>query len=207
MAAFDEILRAESVDSVTLVGQSYGGMLAQAYLAHRPRAVQRLVLSSSGPTDYGWPWLAVGKLFILLVHVLPEDALKKLASAGLTRLTHQLPQPNRAEMADVIRSVVRDELHRADLVSHFSVAADVIRTGIVSPTAFEGWRGEVVVLSAENDPTQSARDIPRYERLFGRRARVMSLGELGHVAPMVDPDRHAQLFERALGAIPGDPDG
>ncbi len=30
MAAFDSILRTESVDTVTLVGQSYGGLLAQA---------------------------------------------------------------------------------------------------------------------------------------------------------------------------------
>lgn len=198
MAAFDEVLRTESTDSVMLVGQSYGGMLAQAYLAHRPHAVQRLVLSSSGPADFARPWVVAEELFILLARVLPEAMLKNLVSVGLARLAHQLPQPTRTEMTEVIRTVVHDELRRSDVVSHFSVAADVIRRRIVSPAAFEGWRGDVVVLSAKNDPTQSPRDITRYERLFGRRPEVMSLGELGHVAALVDPDRYADELEHAL---------
>ncbi|WP_082122831.1 alpha/beta hydrolase [Mycobacterium nebraskense] len=198
MTSFDEMLRTESVDSVALVGQSYGGMLAQAYLAHRPQAVQRLVLSSSGPADYARPWLAAESLFVLLARLLPEKMLKELVSLGLTRLTHQLPQPESTEMSDVIRTVVREELRRADVVSHFAVAADVIRTRIVNPAAFQAWPGEVIVLSAENDPTQSARDIPRYEQLFGRRAEVMSLGQLGHAAVLVEPGRYAEVLERAL---------
>ena len=136
MAAFDEILHTESVDTVALVGQSYGGMLAQAYLAHRPDAVQRLVLSSAGPADYAWPWLAAEKLFTLLAHVLLEKMLAQLVSIGLVRLTYPLPQPKRTESADVIRTIVREELCRADVVSHFAVAADVIRTQIVTPAAF-----------------------------------------------------------------------
>ena len=174
-----------------------GGMLAQAYLAHRPEAIQRLVLSSAGPADYARLWLAAEKLFTLLAHGLPEKMLKELVSIGLVRLTYPLPQPRRTELADVIRSIVREELCRADLVSHFAVAADVIRTQIVTPPAFQGWRGEVV-LTAENDPTQSSKDIARYQRLFGRRPEVMSLGQLGHAAVLVDPSRFAELLEQAL---------
>ena len=120
-----------------------------------------------------------------------------MVSIGLVRLTYPLPQPRRTELADVIRSIVREELCRADLVSHFAVAADVIRTQIVTPPAFQGWRGEVV-LTAENDPTQSSKDIARYQRLFGRRPEVMSLGQLGHAAVLVDPSRFAELLEQAL---------
>src|SRR5512135_1464878 len=48
ISAFDAILRAESADRIALGGQSYGGLLAQAYLACRPQSVERLILSSSG---------------------------------------------------------------------------------------------------------------------------------------------------------------
>lgn len=198
MAAFDEILRTESVDHVTVVGQSYGAMLAQAFLAHRPQAVRRLVLSSAGPADYARPWLAAESVFILLAQLLPEKLLKELISVGLTRLIHRLPQPKRAELSNAIRAVVHEELRREDVVSHFAVAADLIRTGIVNRAAFQEWNGDVVVLSAENDPTQSAKDIPRYERLFRRRPDVKSLGQLGHVAMLVEPDRYAELLEQAL---------
>ncbi len=58
------------------------------------------------------------------------------------------------------------------MVSHFAV--DVIRTQVVTPAAFQWWRGEVVVLTADNDPTQNSKGISRYQRLFGRRPEVMS---------------------------------
>ena len=38
----------------------------------------------------------------------------------------------------------------------------------------------------------------RYERLFGRRVDVISLGRLGHAAVLVDPNTYADLLERAL---------
>ncbi|RUP05023.1 MAG: alpha/beta hydrolase [Mycobacterium sp.] len=198
MAAFDEILRRESVDAVTLVGQSYGGMLAQAYLAHRPQAVTRLVLSSSGPVAYARRWVPAAKLGSLLARVLPERLLKKLLAAGLARLARPLPQQERAQMSEVIRILLHEKLSRADVVSHFAVAADVIRSGMVEPAAFRGWHGDVVVLSAENDPTQRDRDMPKYEWLFGRRPQLVSLGQLGHAAVLTAPDRYVELLEGAL---------
>ena len=101
-------------------------------------------------------------------------------------------------MAQVITAIVHEELSRADVVSHFAVAADLIRTQVVNPAAFQRWNGRAVVLTAENDPTQSKKDLPRYERLFGRRVDVISLGQLGHAAVLVDPNTYADLLERAL---------
>ncbi len=196
--AFDSILRAERVGTFDLVGQSYGGMLAQAYLAHRPVDVHRLILSSAGPADYGRAWLPAEELLIALARVLPERALKRLLAAGLLKLVRRLPQHERTEVAQVITAIVHEELSRADVVSHFAVVADLIRTQVVNPAAFQRWNGRAVVLSAENDSTQSKKDLPRYERLFGRRVDVISLGRLGHAAVLVDPNTYADLLERAL---------
>ncbi len=198
MAAFDEMLRSEAVEAVTVIGQSYGGMLAQAYLAHRPQAVTRLVLSSSGPATYARPWLVAARVARLLARVLPEPVLKDLLAAGLGRLANQLPPAEAAQLAGTIRFLLREKLRRADVVSHFAVAADLIRSGTVNPAALCGWQGEVIVLSAENDPTQSDRDIPKYERLFGRHPRVVSLGQLGHAAVLSDPGRYVDLLEGVL---------
>ena len=56
-----------------------------------------------------------------------------------------------------------------------------------------------MVLSAENAPTQSTKDVPRYQRLFGRRVHIVSLGQMGHAAVLTDPHGYADLLERALG--------
>lgn len=197
IAGFDGILRAEGIDSFTLGGQSYGGLLAQAYLAHRPEAVDRLVLSSSGPADYGRAWLPAEHALMALARLLPERTVKKLLVGGLLKAI-VLPDAARGEWAAAIDAIVQDDLSRADVVSHFAVAADVIRKGLVTPAAFRDWTGRILVLSAENDPTEGNKDVPRYERLFGRGVRVLSLGRMGHAAALVNPDAYVDLLERAL---------
>lgn len=197
MTAFDAILHAEGVDTFTMGGQSYGGLLAQAYLAHKGKSVERLVLSSSGPADYGKGWLPVEYFSIALVRLLPERTVKNLLVGGLLKVI-TLPEDERAEWVQAIHAIMENDLSRADVVSHFGVAADLIRRGLVTPAAFQNWTGGVVVLSARNDPTQSVKDIPRYEKLFGRAVRVVDMGDMGHTAALFDPDRYVELLERAL---------
>jgi hypothetical protein len=109
-----------------------------------------------------------------------------------------LPAAERAEWLQAIDAVMQHELSRADVVSHFAVAADLIRKRIVAPGAYRDWRGSVVVLSAENDPTQSKKDFPRYERLFGRAIQVVDMGNMGHTAALFNPTRYIELLEQVL---------
>ncbi len=195
--AFDVIRQAEGVETCALSGQSYGGMLAQAYLARRSQAVERLILSSTGPADYGKAWLPVDYAAIALVHLLPERTCKRLLSGALHKAI-MLPEAERAEWLQAIDAVLLGDLSRADVVSHFAVAADLIRKGIVAPAAYRTWTGRIVVLSAENDPTQSKHDIPRYERLFGRGVEMVNMGNVGHVAVLAQPEKYVELLEQAL---------
>jgi len=197
IAAFDAILQAEGVDTFALGGQSYGGLLAQAYLAHKGNAVGRLILSSTGPADYGKAWLPVEYALIALARLLPEKAVKNLLAGGLLKVV-TVPEAERAEWLEAINTVTRNDLSRADVVSHFAVPADVIRKGLITPAAYQNWRGRAIVLSAENDPTQSKKDVPRYERLFGRAVEVLSMGDMGHTAALFSPDRYVELLEQAL---------
>lgn len=195
--AFDAILQAEGVSTFALGGQSYGGLLAQAYLAHKGNAVERLVLSSTGPADYGKAWLPVEYFFIALAHILPETAVKNLLTGGLLKVI-TVPEAERAEWREAINAVVQNDLSRADVVSHFAVVADLIRKGMVVSAAYQNWTGRIIVLSAENDPTQSKKDIPRYERLFGRAVEVVKLGDMGHTAALFNPDNYVELLEQTL---------
>jgi pimeloyl-ACP methyl ester carboxylesterase len=197
MSAFDAILQAEGVGSFALGGQSYGGLLAQAYLAHKGQAVERLILSSSGPANYGKAWLPVEYAAIALVRLLPEKTAKGLLTGGLLKFI-TLPEAERAEWREAINAVMQNDLSRADVVSHFAVAADWIRKDTVTPAAYQNWAGRVVVFSSENDPTQSKKDFPRYEKLFGRPVEVINMGGMGHTAALLDPDQYVALLEQAL---------
>ena len=199
ITALNAIMQAEGIDTFALGGQSYGGLLAQAYLASasKTKAVERLILSSTGPADYGKAWLPVEHVCIALARLLPEKTVKHLLTGGLLKAI-TLPEAERAEWMGAINAVMQNDLSRADVVSHFAVAADVIRRGIVTPAAYQDWTGRIIVLSAENDPTQSKKDVPRYARLFGRVVEVINMGTMGHTAALFNPDKYVELLERAL---------
>ena len=194
--ALDTIRAVEGVERCVLVGQSYGGFLAQAYVAARPEGVEQLVLSSSGPADYGRGWLPVQYLFIGLVRVLPVRWVRKLLTRAALRVV-TAPEADLAAWQDAIRRTV-DDLGRPDIVSHFAVPADVIRRRLVTPAAFRTWNGRAAMLVARNDPTQRPKDQTRLEALLGRPVRLVDLGDRGHTAMLADPRGYGALLRQAL---------
>jgi pimeloyl-ACP methyl ester carboxylesterase len=199
MEAFDEILRVEKIGRFILAGQSYGSLLAQAYLALRNQSVETLVISSGGPADYGRVWLAADYLAMGLVRLLPEKTVKNMLVGGLLK-NLPLPEADRGEWLTAIQNILIEELTREDVYSHFSVAADLIKKRIVRPEYLEKWHGRVIVLSASNDPTQSDTDLARYEKLFGRPVESVDLAEMGHAALLFDPKKFCAILEKALEA-------
>jgi pimeloyl-ACP methyl ester carboxylesterase len=197
IAAFDAILEAEGIDSFALGGQSYGGGLAQVYLTHRVKSVERLILSSTGPGNYPKTALPALNVFITLARFLPEKTLKRL----MTRVMYKfltVPEAETAEWREAINTLMQNDLSRADIVSHFAVAADRIYKDIVKPAAYQNWTGRVIVLSSENDPTQRKNNIPRYEQLLGRAVEMVNMGDLGHTSAFSNPGKYVEFLEQAL---------
>jgi pimeloyl-ACP methyl ester carboxylesterase len=192
----DTIRAAEDVERCVLVGQSYGGFLAQAYVAARPEVVEQLVLSSSGPADYARGWLPLQYLFIGLSRVLPVRWVRTLLLRAVLRVV-SAPEADLASWQDAIRRTL-DDLGRDDLVSHFAVPADVIRRRLVTPAAFRTWNGRAAMLVARNDPTQSPKDQRRLEELLGRPVRLVDLGDRGHTAVLADLRGYGALLRQVL---------
>ena len=197
IAAFDAILQAEGVDTFALGGQSYGGGLAQVYLAHKVKSVERLILSSTAPGNSSKAWLLPVYAFIALARLLPEKTLKRLLAGGMVKAL-TVPEAERAEWREAMNAILQNELSRADVVSHFAVAADELHKGLVTPAAYQNWKGRVIVLSSDNDPTQGNKGRARYEQLFGRAVEVVKMGNMGHTAAFFNPDQYVELLERAL---------
>lgn len=191
------ILQAEGISRFHLGCQSYGGVLAQPYLALHPQAVDRLVLSSTGPADYGPAWLLAEYLLIGLLRLLPERQVKNMLAGSFGKILSTAPEQKDDWLA-ALQETFDHDLTRADVISHFAVVADIIKKRLVRPGAFRAWSGRAVSLSAENDPTQSPKDKPRYEKLFGRPVEVISMGQAGHTAALLDPQKYVELLERAL---------
>ena len=118
-----------------------------------------MLSNSGGPADYGRPWVPVLSITAAAARVLPRRLSGALLLAGLTGLLPSGSDPD-GEWAAALRHTVRHDLARADMVSHFTVAEDIARRQLVRPGRFRRWAGDVVVLRADNDRTQDAKDIP-----------------------------------------------
>lgn len=195
--AFDTILATEGLETFTLGGQSYGGSLAQAYLAHKGKAVKELILCSTGPANLSKIWLPAIYLVVALMRTLPEKSVKNFLANQLRQLI-SVPEAEHAEWMRIFDNTMQNDLSRADGISHFAVAADYMTKGIVTPTAYKNWTGRIIVLSAKNDPTQNKRDFPRYEELFGRTVEVIDMGDMGHTAAFSNPDKFVELLEQII---------
>lgn len=80
--------------------QSYGALLAQAYLAHRPGTVEQLILSRAEPANYGKSWLHAEYAAIALAQLLPEKTVKNMLTGGLLKFL-TLPEAERVEWKDL----------------------------------------------------------------------------------------------------------
>ncbi len=197
ITAFDAILQAEGVDTFALGGQSYGGGLAQVYLTHKVKSVERLILASTGPGNYPKAMMLPLQVNIALARLLPEKTVKSL----MTRLMYKyltVPEAERAEWDEALNALIQNDLSRPDMVSLFAVMADRIRKRIVTPAAYQNWTGRAIVLRSENDPTQSKKHILRYEQLFGRAVEVINMGNMSHSAAFFNPDKYVEFLEQAL---------
>ncbi len=197
MGGLAAILQVERVERCILAGQSYGGLLAQVLLARQPEHVKRLILSSTGPANANPAWAWVDSFCAFLVQILSERPVKRLLSGGLARIV-TAPPGEKEEWEAAIAELVEHDLTRADVISHFAVAGDIFRQRAVRPVVYKDWPGRVVVLSAENDPTQSRGDLARFEALFGRSVEVVSMGAMGHTAALFDPGRYVEMLEQAM---------
>ena len=122
--------------------------------------------------------------------------VKRLLAGGLAKVL--TTDPKHEDWRAAVREILERDLTRADVVSHFAVVADIIKTRLVRPGAFHAWNGRAVVLRADNDPTQGRWDLPRYERLFGRHVEAISMGQAGHTAAIFDPPQYVGWLRQAL---------
>ncbi|CZQ99585.1 alpha/beta hydrolase fold-1 [Trichococcus palustris] len=76
--AIDGLLASENIKKVILIGQSYGGIIAQAYMLYRPEKLSRLILSNSGPLQFSFVSRFELNLALKVVDILSEKNAKKL---------------------------------------------------------------------------------------------------------------------------------
>jgi pimeloyl-ACP methyl ester carboxylesterase len=169
------ILDREALESTDIVGGSFGGLVAQAFLHRFPPRTRRVVLSSTGPakveraaSNQKWS-RRIGRLPIGVSRAL----LRAIVRATLKRVT-AAREFWRGFYGRAIDAVSRDQL-----VARYALSADIDRHGPPLPAARPAWRGEILILEGDADKISRGSSRQMLRSLFPD-ARVKTFAGAGH---------------------------
>ena len=197
-----ETLRHEGVRG-WLVGQSLGGIVAEAIAVRHPDVVAGLVLSNTCALTqdmapearaYLERMLRSQQRFGALLRVLPFDLVKRLMTRTVrAKLKDHLTEHERGLMDtltdEMERSLTRPyELHMARLL------CDAPNLGELVPEQFARWEGRVLLILSEDDDTFDPACKQALVELMGH-PRVVTNLTGGHLALLVRLEDYAATVE------------
>lgn len=189
------ILDREALDTTDLVGGSFGGLVAQAFLRRFPQQTRRIVLSASGPANTkraasNQQWARrIGRLPIGLTRTL----LRTIVRITLKRVTAD----KRFWRAFYFRAI--DAVSRDDVVARYGLSADIDRNGPPSLAALSDWQGGILILEGDADPISRGTARQGLRALFPD-ARVKTFAGAGHAISVERREEWAAAIAEFLRA-------
>jgi len=151
------ILAQAGIRTTSVVGGSYGGMLAQVFVHRHPDLVTRLVLSHTYPPLSGRAKSV--KPALRLFRRLPMFMVKKMLRDRMTGILPPRASPELLLIAAQISETVDTRLTRQAAMSTYLRMMEFDRQ-LYSPSDLATWQGKTLIMLAEDDPTtpQALRD-------------------------------------------------
>lgn len=187
------ILDTEGIARAHVLGVSYSGILAQELARRHPERVERLVLSHARmpAREAAGRYLLAGNLLLAL----PLPVLR-LVLRPMRLLLPREVQIHRAFWKSYYTEIV-DRLTRADYASRMRVWMDVCRQARQAPDEPFYWRGETLVIEADDDPLIPPRERNAL-RLRYPTAQVHTFSGTKHSAWIARQDEYVCLIERFM---------
>lgn len=182
------ILDAEGAQEVLILGQSYGGQVAQVMVQRFPSRAIKLVLSSTGPLAAPKVQRIALKLILALLPALPERTVKAVYKRSLLGIL-SIPEDRRVFWQAYLDHIFETRLTKADVLSHFRTGADALRNYAYGTR--DPWPGQVLVLGGEEDAISSDQDRRGILEYYPN-ARQTIIGGAGHTPAMGRPDEFAE---------------
>ncbi len=195
------------LDKLTLLGNSWGMMLALAYATAHPDRVRAIVTMGSGPIDYqNFP-------------VFNDNIRSRLWPTDRdAELRAQRQRDREAAVRDDLRAILPGYFYDHELGERYahSVSADLFNASINGPVmggllrahfdlrpGLRGVTAPVLLLQGRQDPAGEANLYEAHEALSG--SRLEFLEKCGHLPWVEQPDRFYRACRLFLGEVYGHP--
>jgi pimeloyl-ACP methyl ester carboxylesterase len=190
------ILDEEGVASAHVLGQSYGGMVAQVFVLRHPQLVKKLVLSGTAPLVSSGLQTATLNLLAALAALLPPKLALGLYKAMLGKVI-SVPPDQRLFWNAYLDDLFAHRLGKGDVLSHLRTGQDTVRKYRLQPGQRSSWQGPTLVIGGEKDPASTASDRHGLMQAY-RQAELHVVAGAGHTPAMQRPQEYAARVKEFL---------
>jgi pimeloyl-ACP methyl ester carboxylesterase len=170
-----DILDCEGIDSTDIVGGSFGGLIAQAFLRRFPQRTRRVVLSATGSAKLSRA--ASNQKWARVMGALPIGVTRALLRA-IVRVSLKPVTGDREFWRDFYFRAIA-ALSREECVARYALSADIDRHGPPSPAGLLEWTGAMLILEGDGDRIARAGARDSLKSLYPG-ARVHTFPGAGH---------------------------
>ena len=191
------ILDAEQVPEAFVLGQSYGGAVAQVLIQRYPSRVRKVVLSGTAPLiAVRWKKHLSGAL-LAIAALLPERMVMSLFKRMVSPLV-TVQESERAFWESYLKELFRQHLTKADVLSHLRTTRDAQMNYVYTGGAKRRWSGDVLAVWGENDHLRTERARKGMLDIYPQ-AQIHVIAGAGHTAAMSEPEKYSVAVKGFLG--------
>jgi len=187
------VLAVEEIERFSVVGGSFGGMIAQALLIADPLRVERVVLNSTGPPS---PERATSnRRWQPIMRCIPLSWIRGLLSLAVRRIGKRIVV-GKEFWIDYYTQAAR-AITRADLESKYRISIDFDRDFGSRLDALEDWQGAILLTQGSADSLAGEKIRSELLRAYPR-AQVKTFEGAGHGVSLERPDEWEETVVRFL---------
>jgi len=187
----EAIIDYEGYQKVNMLGQSYGGVIAQAVAWFRPEQVKNLIISNSGPAIFNLSHKIELRIILPVIKILTEKKAKDLFASMIEKVFTSKDDKIR-EMKETSDRIIHKELAKKDIYSHFSVALSFSKK--VSRKMKFSKNIRVYDLQSDDDVMHREKDTLKYKKLY-KGIKIINLGNIWHDGMVTDQRKYCKKIK------------
>jgi pimeloyl-ACP methyl ester carboxylesterase len=172
-----ELLKAENIDAVHVVGGSYSGMIAQCLVRRHPDKINKLILDHTGPPSR--KRIIPYKLSYKLLALLPIAWIRMLLKL-INRLFPMEPVTQKTFWRPYFDKVIAT-LTKKDYLNRIQVCLDFDQNYSFTRDDLCCWPGAMLIIESDNDTFVSLQEREALKALYPQ-AQIYTFHSTGHSA-------------------------
>jgi pimeloyl-ACP methyl ester carboxylesterase len=183
------ILDKEQALEAFVLGQSYGGAVAQVLVQRYPSRVKKVVLSGTAPLIV-LKWKKVlNRVLLAVATLLPELVVMSIFRRAISSVV-TVQESERVFWEAYLKELFRRRLTKADILSHFQTSRDAQSKYAYAKGEKSSWSGDVLVIWGESDHLRTERGRRGMLEIYPQ-AQIHVIAGGGHTVVLSEPGKYA----------------